>query len=258
MRAFILCDYEGATGVVSWEEEAALGPEAMAGDVNAVIAGLREGGFDRFVVRDYHSAGRTVRLADLDPAATLIRGKSTPFPYGLSPSFDATVFAAAHAMAGTAAGVMSHTMDGDVAELRINDRRIGEIGGFALLAGSIDVPIILVTGDDAACQEAKEVIGDVEVASVKLGLTRQCAQCLHPTVAREIIRQKAHAAAARVGEFRPLKWNPPYVLEVTFKGPEQADRSHGTIGGTRVNDLTIRIEGETIAEVLRVFEHGFQ
>ncbi len=50
MRAFILCDYEGATGVVSWgDEENTLGPEAMAGDVNATIDGLIQGGFTNLV-----------------------------------------------------------------------------------------------------------------------------------------------------------------------------------------------------------------
>jgi len=259
MRAYILCDYEGTTGTVTWEdEEAKLGPEAMAGDVNAIIHGLRDGGFTRFVVRDYHANGRTIHPADLDPAATLIRGKRTPFPYGLSPNFDAMVFAGAHSKAGTAAGVMCHTMNGDVFDVRINGKSIGEIGGYALLAGHYDVPIILVTGDQAACDEARDIIGDVETAVVKVGLSRHCATCLHPTAARNLIREKAREAARRAKSLKPLKWEGPFVLEVTFKSPDHADRSLETIRGERADDLTVRIQRDTIAEVLQCFERGFE
>lgn len=258
MRAFILCDYEGTTSTVSWEEEETMGPEAMAGDVNAVIQGLREGKFDRFVVRDYHSKGRTIKPEELDAAATLIRGKRTPFPYGLSGGFDAMVFAGAHSKAGTAQGVMSHTMNGDVYDVRINGRSVGEIGGYALLAGHFDVPIILVTGDQAACDEAKEVIPDVETAAVKVGLSRQCATCLHPTAARALIREKAREAARRANEIKPVKWDGPFVLEVTYKSPEDADRSLETIGGERAADLTIRLQRDSAAELLQCFERGFE
>jgi D-amino peptidase len=257
VRAFILCDYEGTTSTVSWEEEATLGPEAMAGDVNAIIDGLRSGGFTRFVVRDYHASGRTIRPMDIDPAATLIRGKRTPFPYGLSPNFDAMVFAGAHSKAGTANGVMSHTMNGDVFDVRINGKSVGEVGGYALLAGHYDVPIILVTGDQAACDEAKDIIGDLETASVKVGLSRTCATCLHPTAARSLIREHARTAASRVKEFKPVKWDGPFVLEVTFKNPEEALRSLEVIGGEKAADLTVRIQGHTIPDVLNMFERGF-
>ncbi|MGC8862364.1 MAG: M55 family metallopeptidase [Armatimonadota bacterium] len=258
MRAFILCDYEGTTGTVCWEEQDRLGPEAMAGDVNAVIAGLRDGGFIRFVVRDYHGGGRTINPADIDPAATLIRGRSTPFPFGLGPNYDAMVFAGAHARAGTAAGVMSHTMTDHVSDLRINGTSIGEIGGFALLAGCYDLPLILVTGDDAACQEAKELLPDVKTVSVKTGLSRQCAACLHPSVARDLIRRHAEAAARRVGKIRPLKWEGPFTLDITFNVPENADKAAVTTGGQRFDDRTVRLVRDTIPELLACFERGFE
>lgn len=258
MRAFILCDYEGTTGTVSWEEEATMGPEAMEGDVNAIIRGLREGGFTKFVVRDYHAHGRTIRPHELDPAATLIRGKRTPFPYGLSPSLDAMVFAGAHAMAGTQTGVMSHTMNGDVYDVRINDTPIGEVGGYALLAGHYGVPIILVTGDEAACEEARAIIPAVETAVVKVGLSRLCATCLHPVMARTLIESKARDAARRAGSIEPAKWDGPFTLEVTFKSPENADRAAETLGADRTAGRTVTLRRETVAEVLQCFERGFE
>lgn len=259
MKAHILCDYEGTTGTVAWDdEEKLLGAEAMAGDINATIEGLRQGGFTEFVVRDYHGGGRTIRPADIDPDATLIRGKSTPYPYGLDAGFDAMCFVGAHCMAGTADGVMAHTMNGDIYELRINGKLIGEVGGFAYLAGHFDVPIIFVSGDRAVCEEAKNVIGDVETAVTKIGLTRNCAEVFHPTVSRKRITEGALRAARRVKEFKPLKAELPVTLEVTYRNADFTDRVLETSGGERISDRTVRIVAPTALEAFRRFERGFQ
>lgn len=258
MRAYILCDYEGTTGTVSWDEENSLGPEAMAGDVNATIEGLAAGGFTEFVVRDYHAGGNTIHPAALKPEATLIRGKTTPYPYGLSTEFDAMCFVGAHCMAGTATGVMCHTMNGDIYELRINGKLIGEIGGFAYIVGHFDVPMIFVSGDQSACEEAKALIGDVETAATKIGLTRNCAEVLHPTVSRRRITEGALRAAKRLDDFRPMKTTTPCVLEVTYRNPDYTDRVAETSNGERVSDRTVRIVADNVLEVFKRFERGFQ
>lgn len=259
MRAYILCDYEGTTGTVCWDdEETSLGPEAMAGDVNATIEGLRQGGFTQFVVRDYHAGGRTMHPASLDPAATLIRGKSTPYPYGLGPDFDAMCFVGAHSMAGTANGVMCHTMNGDVYELRFNGKPIGEIGGFAYLVSHFGVPMIFVSGDQAACDEAKGIIGDVEVAPTKFGLARNCAECPHPTVSRKRITEGALRAAKRLKDFKVLTTELPCTLDITYRNPDSADRVFETSGGERVGDRTVRVVADNVLDAFRRFERGFQ
>lgn len=259
MKAYILCDYEGTTGTVAWdEEEKALGPEAMAGDINATIEGLRQGGFTKFVTRDYHGGGKTIRPVDVDPEATLIRGKSTPYPYGLSEDFDAMCFIGAHCMAGVKDGVMCHTMNGDVYEVRLNGTLIGEVGGYAYLAGHFDVPIIMVSGDRAVCKEATDIIGDVETAVTKIGLTRNCAEVFHPTVSRKNITDAALRAARRIKEFKPLKAETPCTLDVTYRNPDMADRVQDTSGGERIGDRTVRIVAGDALEAFQRFERGFQ
>ena len=259
MRAYILCDYEGTTGTVCWDdEEHTLGPEAMAGDVNATIEGLRQGGFTEFVVRDYHGGGRTIHPASIDPAATLIRGKSTPYPYRLGPDYDAMCFVGAHSMAGTATGVMCHTMNGDIYEVRINGTIIGEIGGFAYLTSHFGVPMIFVSGDQAACDEAKALIGDVEVAPTKYGLTRNCAEVLHPNVSRKAITEGAARAAKRLKEFKLITTDLPCTLDVTYRNPDFADRVFETTDGERIGNRTVRVIAKDIYEAFKRFERGFQ
>ncbi|NLN76019.1 MAG: M55 family metallopeptidase [Armatimonadetes bacterium] len=259
MKAYILCDYEGTTGVVAWgDEETALGAEAMAGDVNATIEGLRQGGFTEFVVRDYHDHGKTIHPASIDPQATLIRGKSTPFPYGLSKDFDAMCFVGAHSMAGTATGVMCHTMNGQLNAVHINGKRIGEIGGFAYLTSQLGVPLIFVTGDKAACDEAVALIGDVETAPTKFGLTRNCAEVLHPTVSRKGITEAAARAAKRIKDFKLLTLDLPCTVDVTYQTPDIADRVLDTSNGERIDGSTVRFTAKTALEAFKRFERGFQ
>ncbi len=259
MKAFVLCDYEGTTGTVSWDEEQKYGSSAMVEDTNAAIAGLREGGFKEFVVRDFHAGGLTMNPSELDPAAMLIRGTGVPFPYGLGPDFNAMILVGAHARAGTSHGVMSHTMNNrTIFEVRLNGKEIGEIGGFALLGGYFNVPLIFVSGDQAACDEARDIVGDLETAAVKTGLSRQCAVCLSPSVARDLIKNKTATAAKRLNEFVPLKWDGPFVLDVTFHYEHIADIAAARFGGEKIAGRTVRVRRETIPEIFECFAQGFE
>ena len=51
-------------------------------------------------------------------------------------------------------------------------------------------------GDRAVTEEARTLLGEIETVAVKDGVTRSAAQCLHPEVAQERIRQAAERAVA--------------------------------------------------------------
>ena len=74
----------------------------------------------------------------------------------------------------------------------------------ALQFGSVGVPVIMVSGDDKACSEAVDWLGDIETAPVKHGLGNHQALSLHPKDADDLIRQKTVAAIDRLGEFSPF------------------------------------------------------
>ena len=63
-------------------------------------------------------------------------------------------------MAGVEDGVMAHTFSSLAIEnMWLNGARIGEIGMEALIFGAFDVPVVMVSGDEAGCQEAREWLG---------------------------------------------------------------------------------------------------
>ena len=77
-----------------------------------------------------------------------------------------------HAMAGTPDGVMNHTVSGtDWRNVTFNGTLVGETGINAALCGTWGCPVLMVTGDRAACREASALLGDgLTTVAVKQGL----------------------------------------------------------------------------------------
>jgi len=122
-----------------------------------------------------------------------------------------------HAAAGTEGAVLDHTwIPKCVQSLRVNGVIIGELGLNALLAGHMNVPISLVTGDQAVAKEAVDLLGEVECAVVKTGLNRYSARSPHPSISRLAIEQAAERAVRQAGRFKPLKMKQPLRMEIDY------------------------------------------
>jgi D-amino peptidase len=95
----------------------------------------------------------------------------------------------------------------------------------SLIAGQCGIPVILVTGDDATCREAREFLGpDVVTASVKVGLRREGAILLPPDEARRRIRDAARQSITAIGRRAPYVIDLPIRGVLRFPDKETADR----------------------------------
>ncbi|GAA4571365.1 M55 family metallopeptidase [Planotetraspora kaengkrachanensis] len=225
MKLYVSVDMEGVTGLTDPEEMHAggrgyeRGCELMTGDANAVVEGAFDAGADTVLVNDAHGSTKNLRIDLIDPRASLIRGPGKPhrMGQGLSGDFDAACFAGYHARAGVQHGVLNHTWMGkEIHDVYLNGEICGETRLVAGLAGSLGVPVVLVTGDEAACEEAREVLGDVETVAVKKGIDRFSAELLPPSVAQARIREATARALGRLSDFRPYPVSPPYTLGVEW------------------------------------------
>jgi D-amino peptidase len=224
LKVYISVDLEGITGVAGsyqvLQDPGAL-PEVrklVTGDVNAAIDGAKEAGATQIWVNENHS-GREMLLEEVDPMAEVIIGKPKPLMTleGLDSSFDCVFMVGIHARAGTTGAVMDHTwVPKCVQELRVNGIALGEVGLNALAAGHFGVPIALVTGDTQVVEEARELLGDVEGAAVKVGVDRYAARCLHPAKAREAIREASARALREIERFRPFTLPSPMKMEIDY------------------------------------------
>src|SRR3954452_21738711 len=99
---------------------------------------------------------------------------------------------------GADPAVLSHTYNpGAVMEVRLDGRVVGEAGINTLVAAHFGVPVVLITGDQTACAEARDVVPEVEAAVVKNSVSRFGAASLHPELACDLIRSAAERAVRR-------------------------------------------------------------
>lgn len=237
MRILIAADMEGISGVVNWDhvdpdhQEYVRFRKLMTAEVNAAIRGVCEGGAETVLVADGHAGGRNILIEELDPRARLHTG--SPSPLGMVSGADAgvsgAIFIGYHGRAGTEKGILDHTWSSKrVANLWLNGHLVGETGLNAALCGSFDVPVLMVSGDQAVCREATELLGDVETVAVKEATGRQAAHCLPAEVAQERIQDAARRAVERLRDGdapQPFRPSVPVTMTIEFPTSDMADRA---------------------------------
>lgn len=264
LKVYISVDLEGIGGIVEERQTSNANfdsgyrqevRELLTGEVNAAIAGALEGGATYVLVNENHS-GRELILEEVHPAAEVIQGHTKPMETvdGLDASFDALFLVGIHARNYTPKAVLAHTWWPRVTdEWRVNGTIIGEIGFNALLAGHFGVPLALVTSDDLGVFEARELLGDVEGVTVKWSRSRYAARGIHPSKARQLIRDGAERAVRELHRFKPFSLGTPVKFEVDFTQAVQADRVCIVPPFVRVGPRTVSITADTFEEVVRWF-----
>lgn len=232
MKALISVDMEGISGIVHSSEtnperyDYQRGRELMTAEANAVIAGVLDAEPTAEVrVADAHGTFRNLLPEQLDRRARLIRGKPRALNMlaGLDTETDAALFVGYHVRAGEGPGVLAHTMNGEILDVRVAGRSLGEIGLNAAMAGHLGVPVVLLSGDDAACAEAADLIPGAVTVPVKEALGMAAAVTLHPEEARDRLRRAAAAAVSRREEIQPLALVGPLDVEVDLASPHTVD-----------------------------------
>ena len=261
MKVYIITDLEGVAGVVL-KEQTTPGTKAyeearllLTREVNAAVQGALEGGASEILVNDGHDGGFNIVLEELHEEAKIVHGAPRPFSLaGLNETVDVVFLLGYHAMAGTENAVLDHTMSSTaIHNVYLNGKRIGEIGLMAALAGYFKVPVGLVTGCYKACQEAKELLGNIEVVVTKWGYGRSYAISLSPKKARKLIKEAAKKAIERAKkkEFKPFIVKPPIELKIEYNSSVYADAMTNKLWIERVDSRTIICRGDDLIKVLK-------
>jgi D-amino peptidase len=159
----------------------------------------------------------------------------------LDDSFAGLFQVGCHAMAGTLNAFLDHTQSSrSWFSYSLGGREMGEMGQVAAIAGHYGVPTLLVTGDEAACAEAREFFGDIETVAVKRATGRNHASCLHPKRAQELIREAAARAIKSVGELQPFVVEMPAEVKLTVTRADYVDGLARRPGVERMDARTIR------------------
>ncbi len=141
-----------------------------------------------------------------------------------------------------------------LADVRLNGRSVPEAGINAAIAGHFGVPVIMISGDDAAVAEAQELIGDIEGAVVKWNYSFHSARTLTPEVAYRLIGEKVTAAIARLDTFQPFLMSAPVTLDVRFKSYQPPQLLSYLPIVEQVDSHTIRYIGSTMIDISKFIE----
>jgi D-amino peptidase len=135
----------------------------------------------------------------------------------LDESFDVVFFIGYHAKAGSPRGLFAHTGDGNVRDLVINNRSVGEGGWNALVAAWYGVPVGLVTGDDVAVAQVKEDVPGIRGVVVKRALDSRSTVLEPLAKARLEIEKAAREAVAAVSGKTPPKRPGAIRVRLSFR-----------------------------------------
>jgi D-amino peptidase len=152
--------------------------------------------------------------------------------------YQGLVLVGSHAMEGTRDGFLNHTNFGYTA-LRINGQDFGEPEELAWLLGYFGVPTLFVSGDAAACREARALLPGVHTVVVKTAIDRARVVLLPPGEGRARIESGACAALRDLPNSRVYCPKPPIRLEVSYMHSRMADAAANMPRATRIDDRTM-------------------
>lgn len=225
MKILIFTDLEGVSGIVDWDKtpditaaEKEYQEFLLTNEVNGAVEGAFRAGVSEVWVVECHG----IDIREIHPDAYLLKISTEKTPLspeiiGMRPGrWDAMAFIGNHSMAGTPFGVLSHTQNNRVKAAYINDKLVGEFGIQAAIAGALGMPMIMVSGDEAACMQAQALIPEIETAVVKYGTGRHSAWCLSPKKAKVLIAGKMEKAVGELKSIKPYDVGTPVLFREEY------------------------------------------
>lgn len=250
---FLITDAEGVGGVCRQDQTEPTNAEMrqlLTGEINAAVDGFYAGGASEVIVWDGHDGSQTLSTLTIHPRAKLVMG-NVGASMLMERRFSAVAYLGQHSKANVRGGIMAHSYSSlGIQNMLLNKKPVGEIDVIAAMAGHFDIPVILLTGDDAAVAELREIVPDAEMVSVKEGLGRYACISLSAEEARRRIREGAQRSVAKIGKVKPYKVPGPCTLEIeyTTRNSLPADARLWTAAEV-VDDRTVRFRGKDVLEV---------
>ena len=251
-RIFIISDAEGVAGVCRQSQTDPNDPDMRAlltGEVNAAVDGFLAGGADEVIVWDGHGGSASLSAVTIHPKAKLLMG-GLPATMTLDRHYAAVAFVGQHSMANVRTGIMAHSYSSlGIQNMLLNGRPVGEIETRTALAGVFGTPVILLTGDLAAVEEMRAIQPATELAAVKEGIGRYTCLTLSAQAARDLIRESARKAMAKINIIRPYRIEGPVSIQIehTTRNSLKIDAGRAA-GATVIDDRTIKFSGKDFLE----------
>jgi D-amino peptidase len=211
--------------------------ERLMLDTNAAIEGCFEGGASEVYVCDGHGGGNNFIDEMLDKRAIKI---NCNLPPDLLKQINAFMEVGAHAMPGTINGFLDHVQSSvSWHNYYVNGKKCGELAQLGIYAGLNNIPFVMVSGDEAACVEAKQFFGDIACAAVKYGIGRNKARLVNLDEALIRIKNASKQGVGLIGNIKPYKPLLPLEIKVEFNRSDYCDAAENK-NNERLDARTLR------------------
>ncbi|GGW72461.1 peptide ABC transporter substrate-binding protein [Streptomyces lucensis JCM 4490] len=262
MKILISADMEGATGV-TWPADVLPGTpqwercrSMFTSDVNAAATGFLDGGADQVLVNEAHWSMRNLLLERLDERVEMLTGrhKALSMVEGVQHGdVDGVAFVGYHAGAGME-GVLAHTyLANQITGVWLDDVRASEGLLNAHVVAEYGVPVVLVTGDDVACEDALGYAPEALKVAVKDHVSRYAAVCRTPARTAADIRAAAKEAARLAVRREPDRAG-PHTVAVEFDAEHLAMAATVVPGVARTGERKVAYTSATMYEGIRTFK----
>ncbi|MEV7452673.1 MULTISPECIES: M55 family metallopeptidase [Streptomyces] len=262
MKILISADMEGATGV-TWPGDVLPGTPQwercrgmFTSDVDAAVRGFFDGGADSVLVNEAHWSMRNLLLERLDERAEMLTGrhKALSMVEGVQHGdVDGIAFIGYHTGAGME-GVLAHTyLANQITGVWLNDVRASEGLLNAHVVAEYGVPVVLVTGDDLACEDALGYAPEARKVAVKDHVSRYAAVCRTPARTAADIRAAAKDAMGIAGRREPVQAG-PHTVAVEFDAEHLAMAATVVPGVARIGERKVAYTSERMYEAIRTFK----
>ncbi|MBQ0998777.1 M55 family metallopeptidase [Streptomyces nigra] len=262
MKILISADMEGATGV-TWPGDVLPGTPQwercrgmFTSDVDAAVRGFFDGGADSVLVNEAHWSMRNLLLEQLDERAEMLTGrhKALSMVEGVQHGdVDGIAFIGYHTGAGME-GVLAHTyLANQITGVWLNDVRASEGLLNAHVVAEYGVPVVLVTGDDLACEDALGYAPEARKVAVKDHVSRYAAVCRTPARTAADIRAAAKDAMGIAGRREPVQAG-PHTVAVEFDAEHLAMAATVVPGVARIGERKVAYTSERMYEAIRTFK----
>lgn len=226
LKVHISVDMEGIAGVVTGDQ---LGPsgfeygrfrEFMTREALAAVTAVKEAGATEIVVADSHGNGENLLIEQFPPDVKIVRAWPRPLEMmgGIDQTFDAAIYIGYHASTTNPSGVRAHTFSSaTLTKVTLNGVEMSEGSWNAAIAGHFNVPVVMVSGDDAALAEIRKVVGPIEGVESKKTLGFHSAVTLTPAAVQALIGPAVKTGLSKRATLKPYKPQGALVVDVTFK-----------------------------------------
>jgi D-amino peptidase len=254
---FLITDAEGVGGVCRQDQTDPKDTEMrqlLTGEINAAVDGFLAGGADEVVVWDGHDGSQTLSTLTIHPKAKMVMG-------GLGASmlmerrFSGVAYVGQHSKANIRGGIMAHSYSSlGIQNMLLNTKPVGEIDVIAAMAGHFGTPVIMLSGDQAAANELREIVPDAELAVVKEGLGRYACVSLSAPAARDLIREAARRSVGKISSIKPYTVPGPVTLQIEYTTRNSLPiGAESRTGAEVLDDRTIRFRGKDILDAWRLY-----